>query len=233
MPPRLPALHAPRSFVYRPAPCSRLQRRTLSLSSKRLVTADEKPLPEKTQPGPGPNQDQLPHVSEEAAATGKITGERGPEIEEQGTPVQEVLERDKETMEKAPQVIQDESQKSSPSGTRSFSTWARRRQADVTSYLNNLSETDYAALAHRDSQGVRQAPVKPDQQAQVSRDDETLFGLPSLPLPQNFHLKYRYDEIVEQVTNLIMQDGKKSVAQRVCQSVSLQPLQFSDCVKRG
>ena len=34
--------------------------------------------------------DTLPHVSEEAAAVGKVKGEGGPEIEEQGTPVQEV-----------------------------------------------------------------------------------------------------------------------------------------------
>lgn len=56
---------------------------------RRCFTADEKPLPEAGEPGPGPNQDQSPHVSEEAAATGRITGEGGPEIE-QGTPVQEV-----------------------------------------------------------------------------------------------------------------------------------------------
>ena len=34
--------------------------------------------------------DTLPHISEEAAAVGKAKGEGGPEIEEQGTPVQEV-----------------------------------------------------------------------------------------------------------------------------------------------
>lgn len=34
--------------------------------------------------------DQLPHVSEEAAALSKIKGEQGPEVEEQGTPVAEV-----------------------------------------------------------------------------------------------------------------------------------------------
>lgn len=61
--------------------CLRLQRRS--------ITADEKPLPERDTPGAGPNQEQLPHVSEEAAATGKITGEGGPDVE-QGTPIQEV-----------------------------------------------------------------------------------------------------------------------------------------------
>jgi small subunit ribosomal protein S7 len=61
--------------------CFRLQ--------KRFIAAKDRPLAEADKPGPGPNQDQLPHVSEEAAATGKITGEGGPDIE-QGTPVQEV-----------------------------------------------------------------------------------------------------------------------------------------------
>ena len=61
--------------------CLRLQ--------KRSITADEKPLPKAETSGPGPNQEQLPHVSEEAATTGKVTGEGGPELE-QGTPVEEV-----------------------------------------------------------------------------------------------------------------------------------------------
>ena len=67
--------------VYQPSPCLRLQ--------KRFITAKEKPLPEADKSGLGPNQEQLPHVSEEAAATDKIMGDEGPDIE-QGTPVQEV-----------------------------------------------------------------------------------------------------------------------------------------------
>ena len=60
----------------------------IRLQQRRLITGNEKPLPQAEDP-PGANQEQLPHVSEEAATTGKITGEGGPEIE-QGTPVQEV-----------------------------------------------------------------------------------------------------------------------------------------------
>ena len=37
----------------------------------------------------GPNMDQLPHISEEAAATAEITGNKGPDLQ-QGTPIQEV-----------------------------------------------------------------------------------------------------------------------------------------------
>lgn len=86
MPPRL-------RFVTPNPLCSR-SRLTLGFSiltpktPSRYVTADEKPLSASEQPK-GPNQDQLPHVSEEAAEIGKSTGEGGPELE-QGTPVQEV-----------------------------------------------------------------------------------------------------------------------------------------------
>ena len=41
------------------------------------------------------------------------------------------------------------------------------------------------------------------------------FGLPTLPLPAGSHLKHREDPVVQQVTQLLMKDGKKSVAQRV------------------
>lgn len=40
------------------------------------------------------------------------------------------------------------------------------------------------------------------------------FGLPELPIPKDANFKYRFDPIIIQVTNLLMKDGKKSVAQR-------------------
>lgn len=58
------------------------------LSPQRWITADEKPLPTTEQPK-GPNQEQLPHVSEEAAAVDKTMGREGPDIDH-GTPVQDV-----------------------------------------------------------------------------------------------------------------------------------------------
>ena len=61
----------------------------LRQAPRRYKTGEEKPLPEASKPGPGPNQEQLPHVSEEAAATSKAQGEKGPDLE-QGTPVEEV-----------------------------------------------------------------------------------------------------------------------------------------------
>lgn len=48
-----------------------------------------------------------------------------------------------------------------------------------------------------------------------------IFGLPTLPLPSTSHIKHRYDPIVDQVTKLMMKDGKLSKAQRVRPSVLL------------
>ncbi|KAL8970859.1 MAG: hypothetical protein Q9183_001325 [Haloplaca sp. 2 TL-2023] len=187
MPPRLNILglgrHIPasRTVPYNPRPAL-----CLRLAPSRTITADEKPLPEADK-GPGPNQGQLPHVSEEAAATGKIMGEGGPELE-QGTPVQEVLKRDEESKDKAPKVLQEQIQSSSSSstGTRSFSTSARSRQE--------------AAVINFEDSGIEMAGHS--------------FELPALPIPANMHLKHRYAPIVKQVTNLLMRDGKLSVAQR-------------------
>ena len=91
MSPPLTLLRAGRPMVFRLRPslscleniaCQRLV-------PSRSITADEKPLPMADDQAKGPNQEQLPHVSEEAAETAKITGEGGPDLG-QGTPVQEV-----------------------------------------------------------------------------------------------------------------------------------------------
>lgn len=41
------------------------------------------------------------------------------------------------------------------------------------------------------------------------------YGLPTLPLPSELHHKYRYSEVVNHATKLLMKDGKLSKAQRV------------------
>ena len=105
----------------------------------------------------------------------------------------QVLSRDKESMEKAPEVMKEKAENKSPNGTRSFSTYARR-QADVA--MTEPKGSELAAQGH-------------------------IFGLPALPLPSNANFKYRYDPIVKQVTGLIMQHGKLGVAQRVRSLVPL------------
>jgi small subunit ribosomal protein S7 len=80
---------APARFFRLASRPARFRRNALPILQRRHITSDGKPLPEKDSPGKGPNQDQLSHVSEEAAETAKIMGEKGPEFE-QGTPIQEV-----------------------------------------------------------------------------------------------------------------------------------------------
>lgn len=80
MAPRLRTITAAHRLPIRARPCRELLSARLA---PRRGYADEK------QPATGPNQDVLPHVSEEAAQVGKTTGEPAPDLS-QGTPVKEV-----------------------------------------------------------------------------------------------------------------------------------------------
>lgn len=93
-----------------------------------------------------------------------------------------------------PKVMENDKKPPPPKGTRSYSTSTRRRAQ--TQAMTNPQSAEVQPPGH-------------------------IFGLPELPLPSTSNLKHRYDPVVEQVTNLMMKDGKKSVAQRVCPSVPL------------
>ena len=172
----------------------------------RNITSSEKPLPiQADQDSRGTDQKQLGHVSEEASDTAEIMDETAPEQELQGTPVAEVLARDEKGKESAPQVMKDESNESglgenpsisseggkAASGTRSYSTTARRGAQELTI----IPGDEYAP--------------------EIANSATHIFPLPELPLPSHLHMRYRYEPIVEQVTNLLMRDGKKAAAQRV------------------
>jgi small subunit ribosomal protein S7 len=85
MPPRLNLFRVVRPLVIQPRP-QFLPVRQLIVNAAPFrgyaSTKDEKPAT-------GPNQDVLPHVSEEAIEMGEVMGETTPDIS-QGTPVQEV-----------------------------------------------------------------------------------------------------------------------------------------------
>ena len=72
------------------------------------------------------------------------------------------------------------------SGTRAYSTSATKQSEALISF---------------EDEGVEVAGQK--------------FGLPELPLKPNLNLKYRYEPVVKQVTNLLMRHGKLGKAQRV------------------
>lgn len=85
MPPRLNLFSAGRvgqSLAVRSRPTVARQLPIVARIASQRSYADEKPK--------GPNQDNAPHVSEEAAQQAEIMGETKPDIGGQGTPVQEV-----------------------------------------------------------------------------------------------------------------------------------------------
>jgi small subunit ribosomal protein S7 len=105
---------------------------------------------------------------------------------------------DKSAEEKLPKVMKDaikSKPSSTPSGSRSYST--------MVTPTGGSAGFDPALMAFNPTSA---APTTPGLK----------FHMPTLPIPKDAHVKHRYDPIVEQVTNLLMRDGKKSVAQRVC-----------------
>lgn len=111
------------------------------------------------------------------------------------TIVPQVLERDEKSKEHAPEIIKEEID-----GT--------KNAADSTTFANLYALGQMENIANG---GHGHDPVELYHR----------YDLPNLPLPSNANLHYRYDPVVNQVTNLLMQHGKLSVAQRVGSSVSL------------
>ncbi|KAF5860761.1 low-affinity phosphate transporter [Aspergillus alliaceus] len=155
----------------------------------------------------GPTEDPLPHVSEEAAEIAKIMDKKcdgtpaSPELE-QGTPISEILQRDKEAQKHMPKVMQD--QIKSTTGTRSFSTSTRRSQAGLHGQGKSFDEQTAAVMANMISQV--------NQQAEELHEGIKFEPVEALPKTENF--RTRYDSLLEQFTKLLMRDGKLSKAQK-------------------
>jgi small subunit ribosomal protein S7 len=124
----------------------------------------------------------------------------------------QILEREKKTAEQAPQVMQESMKNgqgaanAKPSGSRTFSTYARRQQGDLS---QSVSVFDASMIPSEEQRATFAADTTVPTLGHK-------FPLPDRPLGpnENHQDKYRYDSIVNQVTNLIMQDGKKAAAQR-------------------
>jgi small subunit ribosomal protein S7 len=127
----------------------------------------------------------------------------------------QILERESKTAEQAPQVMKDSMKNgqgaanAKPSGSRTFSTYARRQQqGDLSQFVGAF---DASMIPSEEQRAVYAAEAETTAPALGHK-----FPLPDRPLGpnENHQDKYRYDSIVNQVTNLIMQDGKKAAAQR-------------------
>lgn len=109
----------------------------------------------------------------------------------------QILERDEEGKDKAPEIIKEEIDSTKASST------------SKTKFKKN--EIALAQMENIAKGGHGLDPVEVGHK----------FGLPDLPIPPRANLHHRYDPVVSQVTNLLMRHGKLSVAQRVGSSVPL------------
>lgn len=128
----------------------------------------------------------------------EITGGEGPDLS-QGTPVEDVVKGDKKAEEKLPKVMKDQLKSKTsavPKGARSYSTITAPTGGDSAFDMGLVSFTSPPAAATPAVPGLK-------------------YEMPVLPLPKDGHVKHRYDPVVDQVTNLLMRHGKKSIAQRV------------------
>lgn len=105
-------------------------------------------------------------------------------------------------------------------GTRPFSTLARR-QAEVTPTNSSTGDAELDSYILPTAEQDSQHDAALDASSHLQPAPEESKGL-KFPLPSSTILSfrnsksqhYRYDPVVTQVTNLLMQNGKKSVAQR-------------------
>ena len=120
---------------------------------------------------PGPNINQAPHVSEEAAAMSKSMGKdsSGPDME-QGTTVGDAIkDDDKELKDSLPKVMKDAMKKTGdkPSSSRSFSTFRRSFSTSAPRHLEQVQVPtseglDQALLST--SSGLRAPPSTREEQ---------------------------------------------------------------------
>ncbi|KAL3463425.1 ribosomal protein S7 domain-containing protein [Aspergillus heterothallicus] len=186
-----------------------------ALSQRRWNSSDAKKESEEAQRA----ATSMPHVSEEAAEVSRIMEKEKrcdgvpatPELE-QGTMVSEILSRDKEAAKHAPKVFQDQIKKAQ-SGSRSFSTSARRGQLEQQKPNAGAGSNDVEAAQNA---FVESMIAEVTQQAQAAQQ-ELAPGLKwpapeTLPRTENY--RTRYEPLLEQFTKMIMRDGKLGVAEK-------------------
>ncbi|POS82124.1 hypothetical protein EPUL_005586, partial [Erysiphe pulchra] len=148
----------------------------------------------------------LGHTSEEAAEYSKIFGETKPDLN-RGTKAQDLIGKDIEAIKFAPKVIKDELNKK-------FSIDRDiQKKIEQSRELKDLENLLAIGKLENVSNGNDiEEPV--DLKFHDPLVEGHKFGLPELPIPPDANFKYREDTLVTQVTNLLMRDGKKGVAQR-------------------
>jgi len=171
----------------------------------------------------GPELDQGTKVSD-AVAGDKDTQANLPKV------MQDAMKKKEDMPNKPPQTRPYSTLSrahASNTSRRSYSTIVSGEQAsgfpesrvkNRRTYRGNITEEDLAAekeaLSSSHLLKVEEAAIE-DEGPVVEEYQGVKFGMPTLPLPPGSVLQKRYEPIVDQVTKLLMRDGKLSVAQRV------------------
>jgi small subunit ribosomal protein S7 len=217
MPPR-PSILAPRRLAFRTTPIVP-RKRFLQPSIRFASNGDSKDkIQPNLDPSPGDGSEkEIPHVTEEQAALDKVLGNEPPEVEERGTSVQEVdssetardrngtnldqiIERDKDAQEKAPDVIKEEINSEQSTGEQSQSV--RSRQPLKATTPVEFDQTKAIGLDYPDAGLGHKFPLPDTSQWSITD-----------------HLRRRYDPVVTQLTRSLMRHGKLSVAQAVSKTI--------------
>ncbi|KAJ5788592.1 Sodium/sulfate symporter [Penicillium paradoxum] len=173
-----------------------------------------------------PTSDQLGHVTEEANEMSRIMEKEKrcdgipstPELD-QGTPVEEILSRDKDAMKHMPKVMRDELKKSS--GSRSFSTSARGHMADVqgaepTNEANIIPEVPSLEGASDEAAAALASMIEQAQGQALEENPGLKFDAPAVPQDmKTLNFRKRYDTLQDQFTKMMMESGKLTKAQKV------------------
>lgn len=161
-----------------------------------------------------PTQDPLPSVTEEAAQTSQIMEKEkscdgtpsSPELE-QGTPVEQILQRDEKARKHMPKIMQEQFKKG---GSRSFSTSARSYQSGVQNLGDVEANDKMSAAILADMIGQL------NEKATEAIPEGHKFEPPVQPVTRAMNFRKRYDTMQDQFTKMLMQDGKLARAQKVC-----------------
>lgn len=129
------------------------------------------------------------------------------------------MKEEKEQRDQAPEVLQQQMQSkqqssntkpsTNPSGSRSFSTSIRRR----LELQSASSPSDFNPALMSNLAGAN-LPAESSLHAPTTAPDQLSHKFPLPAMDSIVNKAERYDPVVVQLTNLMMRDGKKSVAQR-------------------
>ncbi|KGO54697.1 Sodium/sulfate symporter [Penicillium expansum] len=218
-----PALSSPRSIAspvrFRAVQSLPIQRRW---NSSRDASKKVEPQPDQQT---YPTVDQLPDVTEEANEISRIMDKEKrcdgipstPELD-QGTPVEEILSRDKDAMKHMPKVMRDALKKSG--GSRSFSTSARSLMNDLqgvepNSEANLIPNVPGLEGASDEAAAALASMIEQVQGQALEENPGLKFDPPAVPEDmKTLNFRKRYDTMQDQFTKMMMESGKLTKAQK-------------------